>query len=64
MLASIPSPASNGIHLGPLEVRVYGLMYLLGRVRRDRDHRASLASVRGARANSFTRSPSGPSPPG
>ena len=30
MLASIPSPASNGIHLGPLEVRVYGLMYLLG----------------------------------
>jgi prolipoprotein diacylglyceryltransferase len=30
MLASIPSPASNGIQLGPLEVRVYGLMYLLG----------------------------------
>jgi prolipoprotein diacylglyceryl transferase len=30
MLASIPSPPSNGIHLGPLEVRIYGLMYLVG----------------------------------
>lgn len=27
MLASIPSPAANGIHLGPFEVHVYGLMY-------------------------------------
>jgi prolipoprotein diacylglyceryl transferase len=30
MLASIPSPSFNGIHIGPLDVRVYGLMYILG----------------------------------
>ena len=28
-LASIPSPASSGFHLGPLEVHVYGLMYVV-----------------------------------
>ena len=28
MTASIPSPSSNGIHLGPLDIRVYGLMYV------------------------------------
>jgi prolipoprotein diacylglyceryl transferase len=27
-IASIPSPSSNGIHLGPLDVRLYGLMYV------------------------------------
>jgi prolipoprotein diacylglyceryl transferase len=30
MLAAIPSPSFNGIHVGPLDVRVYGLMYILG----------------------------------
>src|SRR6202034_443766 len=29
-LAFIPSPAANGIHLGPLFVHVYGLMYAIG----------------------------------
>jgi prolipoprotein diacylglyceryl transferase len=29
MTASLPSPSFNGIHLGPLEVRMYGLMYVL-----------------------------------
>ena len=29
MLASIPSPSSNGFELGPLDVRYYGLMYVL-----------------------------------
>ena len=29
MLASIPSPASSGFHLGPFEVHVYGLMYVI-----------------------------------
>ena len=30
MLAFIPSPAADGIHLGPLFVHVYGLMYAIG----------------------------------
>jgi prolipoprotein diacylglyceryl transferase len=30
MLAFIPSPPSNGIHLGPLFLHVYGLMYVIG----------------------------------
>lgn len=29
-LASIPSPASNGVHVGPLFLHVYGLMYVIG----------------------------------
>jgi prolipoprotein diacylglyceryl transferase len=29
VLASIPSPPWNGFHLGPIEVHVYGLMYIL-----------------------------------
>ena len=29
MLASIPSPASSGLQLGPFEVHVYGLMYVI-----------------------------------
>jgi prolipoprotein diacylglyceryltransferase len=29
MIASIPSPSFNGVHLGPFDLRVYGLMYLL-----------------------------------
>ena len=29
-LAFIPSPPDNGIHLGPLYVHVYGLMYVIG----------------------------------
>ena len=32
MLASIPSPPWNSFHLGPLEVHVYGLMYILALV--------------------------------
>src|SRR2546425_12159961 len=28
MLASIPSPSSNGFHLGPLFVHAYGLAYI------------------------------------
>jgi len=28
--AFIPSPPANGLHLGPLELHVYGLMYALG----------------------------------
>lgn len=28
MLASIPSPSSNGFHLGPLLVHAYGLAYI------------------------------------
>jgi prolipoprotein diacylglyceryl transferase len=30
MLASIPSPSFNGVHLGPLEIRIYGLAYVVG----------------------------------
>jgi prolipoprotein diacylglyceryl transferase len=30
MSSSIPSPASSGIHLGPFEVHVYGLLYVVG----------------------------------
>jgi prolipoprotein diacylglyceryl transferase len=30
LLASIPSPSSNSIHLGPLQLRAYGLMIALG----------------------------------
>jgi prolipoprotein diacylglyceryltransferase len=26
----IPSPASSGFHLGPFDVHVYGLMYVVG----------------------------------
>src|ERR1700689_3318986 len=29
-LASIPSPPTNGIHVGPLFIHVYGLMYVGG----------------------------------
>src|SRR6516165_5617980 len=28
-LAFIPSPATNGFHLGPLDIHVYGLMYVV-----------------------------------
>ena len=28
-LAFIPSPSQSGFHLGPLDVHVYGLMYVL-----------------------------------
>ena len=30
MFDSIPSPASNDIHLGLLDVRIYGLAYVVG----------------------------------
>ena len=30
MLAAIPSPAGNGLHLGPLFVHAYGLAYVVG----------------------------------
>ena len=30
MLAFIPSPPADGIHLGPLFVHAYGLMYVIG----------------------------------
>ena len=30
LLASIPSPPSNGIHIGPLQLRAYGLMIAVG----------------------------------
>ena len=30
MFASIPSPSSNAIHIGPLQLRAYGLMIALG----------------------------------
>ena len=29
-LASIPSPPANGFHLGPLDIHVYGLVYVIG----------------------------------
>lgn len=32
MIGSIPSPAASGIHLGPFEVHVYGLMYAIALV--------------------------------
>ena len=32
MISSIPSPASNGLQLGPFEVHVYGLLYVVGLV--------------------------------
>jgi prolipoprotein diacylglyceryl transferase len=32
LFASIPSPASSGFHLGPFEVHVYGLMYVVALV--------------------------------
>jgi prolipoprotein diacylglyceryl transferase len=28
-LASIPSPSFNSVHLGPFEIRIYGLMYIV-----------------------------------
>jgi prolipoprotein diacylglyceryl transferase len=28
MFASIPSPSFNGLHLGPFEIHIYGLMYI------------------------------------
>jgi prolipoprotein diacylglyceryl transferase len=30
VLASIPSPSSNGVQIGPVFVHVYGMMYLIG----------------------------------
>jgi prolipoprotein diacylglyceryltransferase len=30
MLASIPSPPSDGLHIGPLFVHAYGLAYVVG----------------------------------
>jgi prolipoprotein diacylglyceryl transferase len=30
MIASIPSPSFNGIHAGPFDIRVYGLLYIVG----------------------------------
>jgi prolipoprotein diacylglyceryltransferase len=30
VLASIPSPSFDSIHLGPLGFRVYGLIYVVG----------------------------------
>ena len=30
LLGSIPSPSSNGISIGPLDLRMYGLMIALG----------------------------------
>lgn len=30
MIAAIPSPSSNGVHLGPLFVHAYGLAYIVG----------------------------------
>jgi prolipoprotein diacylglyceryl transferase len=32
VIASIPSPPANGFHVGPLDVHVYGLMYLVALV--------------------------------
>jgi prolipoprotein diacylglyceryl transferase len=29
VVGSIPSPSFNGIHVGPLDIRIYGLMYVL-----------------------------------
>jgi prolipoprotein diacylglyceryl transferase len=29
LLASIPSPPFNGVHVGPLEIRIYGLAYVV-----------------------------------
>ena len=29
MLASIPSPAANGFHIGPLFIHAYGLAYVV-----------------------------------
>ena len=43
--AFIPSPSANGFHVGPLQVHVYGLMYVLGGSRGDRDHASSLAQA-------------------
>ena len=30
LLAAIPSPPGNALHVGPLQVRAYGLMIALG----------------------------------
>ena len=30
MVGSIPSPASSGFHLGPFDIHVYGLLYVVG----------------------------------
>src|SRR5260370_9484873 len=30
MAPHIPSPSVNGIHIGPLDIHVYGLMYVVG----------------------------------
>jgi prolipoprotein diacylglyceryltransferase len=30
LLVFVPSPMSDGIHLGPVFVHVYGLMYVVG----------------------------------
>jgi len=29
-LSFIPSPSFNGVHLGPLDIHIYGLMYVVG----------------------------------
>ena len=29
VVGSIPSPSFNGIHVGPLDIRIYGLCYVL-----------------------------------
>ena len=30
LLASLPSPSDNAIHIGPLQLRAYGLMIAIG----------------------------------
>jgi prolipoprotein diacylglyceryltransferase len=52
VIAAIPSPASSGLHLGPFEVHVYGLMYAVGllaavaiTIRRWEDRGGSRATV-------------------
>jgi phosphatidylglycerol---prolipoprotein diacylglyceryl transferase len=36
MALHIPSPPASGIHVGPVYVHVYGLMYLVGITLRSR----------------------------
>lgn len=47
LLASVPSPPSNGIHIGPLELHAYGLMIAIGVVVAARwaDHRFEACSA-------------------
>ena len=60
----IPSPSTNGFHIGPLFVHAYGLAYVFAVRGGDRDHAPPLGGARAATPSSSTRSRCGASRPG